>query len=514
MPHDDESRADEGQRAGRGALVLMAAKVLFVLTGWGAQVALPRILGSDEEFGLYSVALGATSMLTNLIVASTIQTVSKLVSEDEDRAPATLRQGLYLQATLGATLGGAFFLAAPWLAGSVLLDDALGPVLRVSSAAVASYALYAALVGSLNGRRRFRAQAFLDMTFSILRVTGILTGAALLGGALGAMSGFATAAVSILVLALVAVGTGRGGATFPPGRWAALMGPIVVYQLFLNGIMQVDLQVLKRTLAELARLDGVTATAAAAVANEAAAHYRAAQLFAFVPYQLILSLTFILLPYVSRAHALGDGSATRRHIERALRISLLVLLSMAAPMAGTGSGVIRVVFPPSFAPGGQALSVLAFGMAAFGLWVVAATVLVSVKRPSLAAATAGIALVVVIAATRALLWWAPGGLAPLVAAALGTTLGTLTALALVGAVLRRMFGAFLPPLTVLRAGAASGAAFALCWLLPTDAPLPAIGALLLGFAVYGVVLGALRELDADDLALARRILGRRGRREP
>jgi stage V sporulation protein B len=493
------------RRAGRGGLALVAAKVLFILAGWSIQIALPRLLRDDATFGLFSVALGAVSILNNVLIASTLQTVSKLTSEDESQAAGTLRRGLSLQLVVGGVLAGALFATAPALA-ALLLDPALTPLLRIASGVVLAYALYAALVGSLNGRRRFLSQAGLDMTFSLLRTAGILTGAALFGTALATLGGFAVAAGAILLVALGLVGIGRSGPAPVWARWRAFLVPIWLYQIGLNLVLQVDLQVLKRTLAEVALAGGATAEVAASMANLSAAHYRSAQVFAFVPYQLLLSVTFIVFPAISRATAAGDVLETRRTVEAAHRFSVLVLMALAAPVAGAAPGVIGIVYPASYAVAGTALSVLAFGMAAFALFVVGATILGGAGRPGLAARLTAVALVVVLVGTRTLLFAFPE--APLVATAVGTSLGTLTAAVGTAALVRRELGAFLPAATLLRTLAAGAVGFAVAAALPHEGRLETIGTLVVAGLAYLGTLALLRELGREDLAILRRILGR------
>src|SRR5690606_11876816 len=102
------------------------------------------------------------------------------------------------------------------------------------------------LVGYLNGQRRFRRQASLDMSFSVLRTAGLIGGGMLGLGALGAMGGFAAASGVILLIALALVGIGRGGGRFEAKRWLGFMAPIWFYQACINMVLQIDLQVLKR----------------------------------------------------------------------------------------------------------------------------------------------------------------------------------------------------------------------------------------------------------------------------
>lgn len=505
------SGEDETRRAGRGLLLITTAKVVFIVTAYGVRLALPRVFGSEAIYGLFSVAFGAASILNNVLIASTIQTVSKRVSEDDEGAPRTLRHGLLLQSAIGAGLGGALALGAPLWAERVLLNPGLTPLIRIAGGVVFAYALYAALVGYLNGQRKFRHQASLDMTFSILRTTGLIGGAAIGLGAIGAMGGFAMASGAILLVALATVGIGKGGGGFSVKRWLAFMAPIWFYQACINGILQIDLQVLNRTITELALANGMASEHATALANELAGHYNAAQTFAFVPYQLILSVTFIVFPFVSRATTLGDAEATRRYIKSAMRFSLLVLLAIGAPIGGAASGVMRIAYPEPYLIGADALGVLVFGQVAFALFVIGATILTGAGRPFVAALIALVSLAVVLVATRLAIGWAgiDADETALMATAFGTSAGTGLALVLVGVTLWRSFGAFVPLASAARALIAGAVAFGVARVIPHDSAIGALLALAGGFFAFGIALLATREIGATELGALRAILRKR-----
>ena len=179
---------DPNQKAGRGLLVITGAKVYFVVTSFGIQLALPSFFDGPRVFGQFGTIMAAISILNNVLIAATIQSVSKLVSEDEARGPAVLRQGVQIQLVVGGVLSALLFGAAPYFA-AFHADPALAPMMRVSSSVVLAYALYAALIGDLNGRQRFATQAKFDIGFSTLRTLGIVGGAALGLGAFGAVTG-------------------------------------------------------------------------------------------------------------------------------------------------------------------------------------------------------------------------------------------------------------------------------------------------------------------------------------
>jgi stage V sporulation protein B len=489
---------------------IAGAKVYFIVTSYAVQLLLPRIFGEAKEFGLYAATMSGVAILTNVLIVATIQSVSKFVSEDEARAAVTLRQGLRIQSLVGGTLALGLFLFAPAIA-HLLLDDQLTRLVRVASVVVFAYALYATVVGSLNGKHLFGKQARLDVTFSTLRTVGILGGAALGLGAIGAVAGFATAAATILSISLIWIGLGEPathGEKIRRRRWIGFMAPIWAYQICLNSILLIDLQVLKRTATEIAIASAATSQAAVDLANQYVGYYRAAQTFAFVPYQLIISLTFVVFPMISRATSIGNAEAARSTIQHAMRLSLLLLLVVAAPTSGAARGVMRLAYPAEYLAGAPALAILVFGVAAFALFAVAATAISGAGKPSVAAMIAGVSLLVVVIANRVLVMRAGLGEQTLEAAATGTTIGMVVALALSAGVIYQQFGVFIPVTTWARAALAAAAGYAAASAIPDDSPAMALVALALGFASSVGVLVATRELTSDDWHALRRVVRR------
>lgn len=502
---------DGARRAGRGILSMSGSKLYFVLAGYVVQLSLPRLLGSPEVFGFFSSAMSLVSILNNVLISATIQVVSKRVSEDASRAPQTLREALVLQLAVGLSLGGLLAVGAGPLASEVMLDPLLAPVFRLAAIVVISYALYAALIGALNGKQEFLRQAKFDVTYTTLRSAGMLGAAALGLGAIGAFAGFAFAAVLVLTAALTFVGIGRSGGTRAWRGWIALMAPLWLYQFCLNVVLQIDTSLLKRTVAELALDAGATAAAAAELASRHVGFYRAAQTFAFVPYQLILSVAFVIFPMVSEATSLGRDDDARRYIRGALRFSLLVLLAIAAPIAGAAESVLRLVYPSAYLAGGPALGVLSLGMVCFALFVIGATIVSGAGRPGVAATIACIAVAIVIAANLILVRVVGLGEHTLLAAASGTSLGTAFALGAIGLVVFLRFRAFIPPLTAARALAAGAVAFWAARLVPAETKLTSLLALIAGAGGYAVTLVLTRELGRADWQAVERVLRGRGR---
>src|SRR5687768_16106191 len=136
--------------AGRGLAFITLAKLYFIVMGFVVQLGLPRLL-TKGEFGRYTLAMSMVSVINNVLIAATVQSVSKRVSEAEGHAGARLRQGLLLQLGVGIVLSGSLIASAPLLA-SLGYSAELAPLLRVVALVPLFYAVYAAMIGSLNGR--------------------------------------------------------------------------------------------------------------------------------------------------------------------------------------------------------------------------------------------------------------------------------------------------------------------------------------------------------------------------
>jgi len=491
----------------RGALLLTLAKAFFVVGGLAVQLGLPRLLRTPEAYGLYSSAAALLAIFTNTLTQACVQTTSKHASEGD---PATsLRVSLGLAVAIGGTVSLALFALAEPIGTLVLHDPLVTPLFRVLAILPVAYAIYSTAIGHLNGQHAFGRQARLDASFTTVRTVGLLGGGALAIGALGAAIGFASASLVMACVGLMFVGFGRGGSAISRGAWITFFVAIAMHQLALNGLLQLDVEILKSRVASLAMESGALAVDAASRASTEAGLYRAAQSVAFVPYQLILAVTLVLFPTVARARSLGDEEGARRAVNGALRFATIALALTAAPIAGGGDAAIRVLLDARYAPGGDALAILALGQIAFTLFVVGSTAISGDGSPFVVALSAAIGLVVVVVVAVVGID-AAGVDGPVrVAAAIGAASGCVVALALVLALVVRRFGATASPwLTYLRAAIAGAAGFSVAHFAPHAGRIDSLLALVLGAIASLVVLAISRELGAADVALVRRLLRR------
>jgi O-antigen/teichoic acid export membrane protein len=191
--------SDVARTTGRGFLVITGAKAWFLLTGAVVNLGLPSFFDRFADqgaaaFGDFNLVMNLVSILNMVMIAGTLQAVSKIVSEVPAQAGSVVRQSLRVQLLLGVPIAAAFALAAP-LAAAAWRDPALTVPVRLSAGVVLMYSFYAVFVGYFNGTKRFTHQAGLDIGFATIKSLLIL-GAVLAGfGVVGAVVGFVATSV-------------------------------------------------------------------------------------------------------------------------------------------------------------------------------------------------------------------------------------------------------------------------------------------------------------------------------
>jgi stage V sporulation protein B len=502
---------DETTRtAGRGGIAIAAAKLYFILVGLVQQIALKRVLGL-APYGDLGQIQSFASILYNPVISAGLQGVSRAVSGSppEDQAAAQRRAiGIHMAAVVPPAL--LLFVFAEPIA-ELLHARHLTLGMRIVAAVVLSYGLYAPFVGALNGHRRFGHQAALDALAATLRTVGLLGGAALfaerVGGVAGALSGFVASTTIMIVVAFALAGLGRRGSGGPSlTAYLRFIAPLFGGQFLLNLLMQADLQLLAIFAGEAATRSGLDAEAAGTLKGA----YRAAQLFCFLPYQLLLSVAFVLFPLLAAAVRDGDQSAIARYVKTGSRVALVIAGLIVSVTASLPGPLLRLVFDADAASlGARAMLLMALGLGCFAIFGILTTVLNSLGRERTALWLTAGALALVGLGCLLLVRGQPFGEDMVVRTAMATGAGL--AVATVGAVIavHRHAGASLPPLSALRVCGALTLTIVGARFLPAPGALATLVYAALIGALYLAILVVSRELGRDDLALVTRVFRRK-----
>ena len=295
----------------------------------------------------------------------------------------------------------------------------------------------------------------------------------------------------------------------PPGvprarAYVTMLLPIAGAQLCTNVLLQIDIALLGRFLS------GSAGAGARDAVRSWVAIYKECQTFAFLPYQLLFSVTLILFPMLARANAEGDPEAVRAYVARGARLAaifggLLVGVIVAMPEAllafaygaadaGRGAGVLRT---------------LALAQGSFAMLGIATTILTSLGRERTSALLTLGAVVAVAVACTLLVPGAQFGQAQLVGSAQAALVALALALIVAGGQVRAQTGAFVPPATALRVAVALALCLGLGLVMPHLSRLVTpVVATAVAIAYLGL-LAATGEIGAGDAALLRAMAGRR-----
>jgi stage V sporulation protein B len=504
------SQEDSTRSAGRGGLAVTFAKVYFILLGLAQQIALPRVLGLDG-YGALSRVLSIASITYNPITTMSIQAVSRtVVQAPPGELDATVRRVLGWHAVFGVVLAASFAALSPLVADLAGAGHVETP-LRILALILLVYSLYTPLIGLANGKKRFLLQAGFDMTSATLRSLGLVAGAFVArrlsgSGPVGSALGFVLAASVVLFIAAAAIGVGRAGPSrLSLASYLGLALPLLFGQVLLNLLFQADLTLLGRFASQAALESGAPVARADALVGA----YRATQLFSFLPYQILIAITFILFPMLASAAQAKDTDAIARYVRMGLRLALLIAGGMVSVTLGLAPRLLELLFGSEAAQlGGRALSLLSLGFGAFAIFGILTTVLNSLgrERQSLEVTAFALSVVGVLCLTRAR--GAPLSEELLWRTAQATSTGLLAATAIAAVLVFRAAGALVSPLTLLRTCLALAGSAALGRVaFPPGKLLTLVGAALIP-CVYGVLLVLLRELGHADWELVRKVARR------
>ena len=513
--------SEESRNAGRGGIFVLGAKVFFIVAGFIQQPLLKHVLG-DADYGALARVLAPSNIANNVVVSSATQGVSRTVAPAGEEHRERLRATMRVHAVVAIAAAVLLAIAAPIVARFEHASEMTAPLVTMSGVLLI-YGVYAPLVGYLNGRRQFGRQASLDILAAPLRTTAFIgvgwlfmrsgrSLAASLGtlpGTLGSTIGGVLAATGVFLVALRWTGIGTPGSPEPrPRAYLALLAPVMVSQFFINALMQADIILLGRYLslgALATNVDDPTQRA-----NEWVTAYRACQLFAFLPYQLLFSVTQVLFPMLAKAKAEEGEARVAELVARGSRIGavfagMLVCVVLALPESlvklAYGADVARRAAP--------ALQVLALGQAAFAMLGLATTILISLGREKTAMTINAVALALLVVACTVLVPTDVFGGPQLVATATAATIALVIALVLAITRVRAVAHAFVPWKTAIRvAVCVAGASFVGRIAPALSIPLTVVAAALVG-VVYLVALVVMRELGKEDLSLLLSVARRR-----
>ncbi|MBR58699.1 MAG: hypothetical protein CMH54_11855 [Myxococcales bacterium] len=534
-----ESDVSDGH-IGRGFLWITGAKLWFLVTATLLNIALPRLFGDTQLYGDYQTLARFLAVLSMVILTGSLQTSSKGASESPADAGLVRRRAQSLALTVSGSLALVVFLGADLIAGWLWHDGSLALPLRIATGVLLGYGLYATWIGIANGLENYRTQAMFDIGFATLKTAGIVTAVILGLGVIGVFAMFTTVTLLMTCVAFLVIARKTPARPNPDAnvmdtrRMIRFMAGVMGFNLTLYFILQGDVVLLKglvhgagaNTLEAAGAglgmnlLHGTMENATLSTdhlardgASSVTGIYGAVRIITMLPYQAIISLTFVIFPLLSAATFQEDQKKTERTITGALRFAILLVASLCGALVLTEDILLRILFGAPYAAGAIFLIPMVFGTLAFALYFLLTSILTAAGHPG---KTFFVGLVCAVTYVVLLMIGTRNATTPFDRATVAAWLsmaGPLLGFILSSILLARILSVRLPWLSLIRGVVgAGGIAFALLHLMPVTSILTALLRVLVFFACVLIAWFVSRELTGDDARSIARLLGRRGNR--
>jgi stage V sporulation protein B len=229
--------------------------------------------------------------------------------------------------------------------------------------------------------------------------------------------------------------------------------------------------------------------------------YRECQTFAFLPYQLLFSITLVLFPMLARARAEGDEGAVRSYVARGSRLAAIFCGLLVGVVVAMPESMLAFAYGADAARGADVLRVMALGQAAFAMLGIGTTVLTSLGHERTSAIVTLGAVVGVAGACAGLVPEVQFGHAQLVRSAEATGGALFVALVVAAVIVRGRAGSFVPAATVARVALALGACVGVGLVMPRVGRMVTPLLALVVAGGYAAVLIVTGEIGRSDLAM-------------
>jgi stage V sporulation protein B len=344
----------------RAFIALTVGQLLALVSAYGTHVTLARLLGASD-YGDYGIILNALSTASVFLTAGLPEAIAKVVAQRPALSSAFAHQALRLQARVALVLGVGYALLSPLLA-RVLKDPAIAGSMALSALSIPGVAIVAVAQGTLNGQRRFWAQALLVGGGAALRCAAVVT-LTYFYRIPGAVMGLVVAPTVVGLATLPALKPHSEPGLVDPKELSQFARPVVVFTVALALLMNLDLFAVK----------------AAGTSAEWIGLYAAAATVAKMPYLVLSALGVVLLPVLSSAGS--ENAAARATLRTAFRGLLLGSFLIAGTLVPLSSAILRTLYGATFVAAALPLALLLVSGTIFTLFFVISYAIYGVGNP-------------------------------------------------------------------------------------------------------------------------------------
>ncbi len=184
--------------------------------------------------------------------------------------------------------------------------------------------------------------------------------------------------------------------------------------------------------------------------SEQVGYYTGALTISRIPYALMMTISLVIFPLISKLTSIGDREKSKKYIENALKYPFVLLLGIAVVISSNSELVVKFILGNKYvfpAPTGEILNILVFAILGLAIFTLSTTIISGSGKPNVSLGIGIITLAIDISINYLFI--------PkfnLVGAAFAKCLSLSIGVTLCMIYLWKTQGAYLKPFTVLRSG--------------------------------------------------------------
>jgi len=469
----------------KGATYLISSKIIFLISGYGVNIAAARILG-PESYGIIGIIISLMTIMNLFFISGIPKAAAKYLSENKQWNKNIIKTAIKFQIIFLIVSFIIFLLLAPVLA-HILGDHSLTRYIMLTVLVVPFYALFSLYSdGFLNGYRFFKKQALTLSIFSILKFFIVFIMLMIGFKIEGVVFGYLTAAFFGFVVAFYYFNKIQieGDNKFPKDKLIKFAIPTILFSIFILLIFNIDLLLVKALIKQ----------------NIETGYYTSASMIARIPYYIFSGLAVTLLPSISYSISKKKIDKTKTQITKSLRYMLIILLPIIFLVSATASQLVKLLYTKTYFPAGEALQILIFGLGFLSFFNILAHIAMGSAKPKIAVGTASFTMIMALALNIYLI-----PLYNIKGAAIATTIASSMGLIVMSVYIYRRYKVLVKPTTFLKITISALAIFAIAYYAQLSGLLLILEYLVL-FALYIFILWLLKEIDKKDFVVLQRII--------
>jgi len=348
----------------RGTIYLTISQVVFLITGFILHPYLGRKLG-PELYGIFGV-ISALIMINDLTLMRGIyETITKFVAEREDVAKTIIKGMLKMMALGSLIIGTICYIFAEQIA-SLMNDPELASYIKLFSFTIPLTGLSMVFLGALNGLRQFGKQALISIIFNMVRFISVIILVFLGFSIKGAIVGLIISDLFRLVMAKwLCKPRADTVHDFDYRKMLRFAFHLMIIALITSLIMNIDLLAVKIFLKD----------------NLQAGIYTAAITIAKIPPFLIMPISLITLPSISKSMSEGNQALSEKQINQSLRLLLMIVLPLSLIIIATSEHCISLLYGNKYVQAAGPLRILIIGGIFLSIKALMQNVIVGMGRP-------------------------------------------------------------------------------------------------------------------------------------